>query len=103
LVEANLFSAEFVLRSASNLCKVYLSINDSVEPSDVEIYRAVNSSDLTFILADPSNVTSFEIFDSRLNFTDSPTNTDINIQYTFGLNNFSTIISKNVFFGKILI
>ncbi|CAF1470778.1 unnamed protein product [Adineta steineri] len=98
--EANLSSAVLVLRNASDLCKAYLSIVDSVVPSDLEIYRTVNSPALTLTSADQSNETYFEIINSSLHITDNTTDTDLNIQYTMAVNNFSTDIYNSIIFVK---
>ncbi|CAF1454958.1 unnamed protein product [Adineta steineri] len=98
--EANLSSAVLVLRNASDLCKAYLSIVDSVIPSDLEIYRTVNSPALTLTSADQSNETYFEIINSSLHITDNTTDTDLNVQYTMAINNFSTDIYNSITFVK---
>jgi hypothetical protein len=102
-IEINISSVEFNLINDSNSCKAYLEINDFIEPPNVGVYRIANSSYLNFMSTNLSNIASFEIDDSRLNVTDNSTNTDINIYYTFAYNNFTTVKSRNIRLGKILI
>ena len=96
-------SVQFNLTNDSGSCIAYLQISDSIEPNNSNIYRTVNSSDLTFTQTGPLNRTSFEIVNSHLNITNNSTNTEINIQYTFTYNNFSTVKLGNIPLGKIFI
>ncbi len=98
--EVNLSSIEFSLISDSNSCKAYLLTNDSISPSNFELIRMANSSDLIFNSINPSNNNTFEILDSYLNIPNNNMNTTVYIQYTFTFNNFSTVISENILPSK---
>ncbi|UJR33657.1 hypothetical protein I4U23_021090 [Adineta vaga] len=97
-----LSSAEFVLHEHSNSCQAYLLINDSIDPSDIEMYRTVNSSDLIFGSTSQPNTISFEIINSSVSIAEKPVNIDIDIQYQLVNNFYNMTISKNLLVDKII-
>ncbi|UJR33659.1 hypothetical protein I4U23_021092 [Adineta vaga] len=100
--DAKLFSVESVLRNDSNMCKAFLLINDSIEPTDLGISRIANSSDLTFDTPKSSNFMAFEILNSNMDILNTSMSIDIDIKYTLNINNYTIVLSKNISLGELI-
>jgi hypothetical protein len=102
-IEINLLSIEFILVNDSNVCKAYVFTNDSINPPNSELIRMAFSSYLVFNPTSITNTPRVEINSSQLDTANNNINATIIIQYTFTVNSFSTVKSKDIHLSKISI